>query len=548
MKASDLFAQCLENEGVDYIFGMAGEENLDLLESIRKTKIKYIPVRHEQAAGFMAATYGRLTGKPGVCLSTLGPGATNFVTPAAYAKLGGMPMIMITGQKPLKDNKQGDFQIIDIVNMMRPITEMTTSISFANKIPSVIRESFRVAHEERPGPVHIELPKDVAVSEIENTPLEIFNTRRSIAEVKAIERAVEMIKNAKSPLILIGAGANRKITSKTLTEFINKTGIYFVDTQMGKGVVDERHEKFIGTCALTAGDYVHCAIEKADLIINVGHDIIEKSPFLMKNDGRKVIHINFSGAQVSNYYFPQLEVVGDIANAIWQIMEKLEIQTHWDFEYFKRIKNEIEEKVYSFENILNDISKPQQIVDSVRNTIGEDGIICLDNGMYKLWFARQYKAYKSNTILLDNALATMGAGLPSGITTKLLNADKKVLVVTGDGGFMMNSQEIETAVRLGIDLTVLIINDSGLGMIQWEQDEKGFDRFGLSHNNPDFVKYAESYGAKGYRVDNQNGQTLTLILKEALNSKGVNLIDCPVDYSENQKVFVEEIHNISCPL
>lgn len=551
MKATDLFVKCLEHEGIQFIFGMAGEENLDLLESIRKSSITYIPVRHEQAAGFMAATIGRLTGKVGVCLSTLGPGATNFVTPAAYAKLGGMPMLMITGQKPINHNPQGNFQIVDIVNMFRPLTEMTTSLFNSRNISSVIRESIRVAEEERPGPVHIELPKDVAVEtvqegEITSQPFPIDRTRRPIAENKAISRAIEMIQSAKKPLLLIGAGANRKRTGKMLTEFVKKTGIHFVDTQMGKGVVDERDERFIGTCALTKGDFVHKAIESADLIINVGHDIIEKSPFLMKNDASfKVIHINFFGAQVHEYYYPQLEVVGDIANAIWQINQGIQTQNHWDFSIFNEVKREIEEKVYAElddykKDLIDDkgqmtLIKPQHLVGVVRELMPENGIACLDNGMFKLWFARYYKAYQENVLLLDNALATMGAGLPSAIAAKLLHPERKVLAIAGDGGFMMNSQELETAVRLQLDLTVLIINDQGLGMIKWEQDHKGFESFGLNHGNPDFVKYAESYGAKGFRAT--NNLELTEHLKSSLEGKGVHVIEAMVDYSENEKVF-----------
>jgi len=325
MKASDLFVKALENEGVEYIFGIPGEENLDLLESIRQSKIRLILTRHEQAAGFMAATYGRLTGKTGVCLATLGPGATNLVTAAAYAQLGGKPMLMITGQKPIKKSKQGQFQILDIVHMMKPLTKFTKQIVSAHLIPSLVRECFRLAEEERPGAVHLEFPEDIAREETGEKPIKrpiLYPTRRPIAENKAVNKAIEMIEKAKSPIILIGAGANRKRTQNMLKEFIDKTGIPFVNTQMGKGVIDERHPLFLGTAALTENDFIHCAIESADLIINVGHDIIEKPPFVMTREGIKVIHINFSSANVDELYFPQLEVIGDIANSIWQIKEK----------------------------------------------------------------------------------------------------------------------------------------------------------------------------------------------------------------------------------
>ncbi len=319
MKSSDLFVQCLENEGVKYVLGVPGEENLDLLESIRQSSLELVLTRHEQSAGFMAATIGRLTGLPGVCLSTLGPGATNFVTAAAYAQLGAMPMCMITGQKPVHSSKQGHFQIIDTVDMMRPITKYTRQLGHGNRIPYVIREAFKIAEEERPGAVHIELPEDVASEDTHTRPIPIFKVRRPDANDKAVSIAVAMIEQAKSPLILIGAGANRKRISKMLNRLIEKTGLPFFLTQMGKGVVAEDHPLCLGTAALSDKDYLHCAVDRSDLIINVGHDVIEKPPFFMTESGARVIHVNYYSASVDEVYFPQHEVVGDIANALWQI-------------------------------------------------------------------------------------------------------------------------------------------------------------------------------------------------------------------------------------
>jgi len=293
MKASDLLAKSLENEGVEYIFGIPGEENLDFLESLRTANIKLIITRHEQGAGFMAATYGRLTGKPGVCLSTLGPGATNFVTASAYAQLGAMPMLMITGQKPINKSKQGRFQIIDAVDMFRPITKYTKQLTHGDRIPATVREAFKLATEERPGAVHIEFPEDIAAEPTTSKPIPVQKVRRPDANERAIEIALEMLYEAKNPLVLVGAGANRAQVSKMLLQFLDKTGMYFFNTQMGKGVVPKRHDHFIGTAALSSGDYIHCAVEKADLIINIGHDVIEKPPFFMEEDGsQKVIHIN----------------------------------------------------------------------------------------------------------------------------------------------------------------------------------------------------------------------------------------------------------------
>ena len=339
MKASDLFIKALEAEGVEYIFGIPGEENLAFLNSLKSSrKIRLILTRHEQGAGFMAATYGRLTGKTGVCLSTLGPGATNLVTPAAYAQLGGMPMLMITGQKPIKSSKQGQFQIVDIVDTMRPLTKFTSQIVNGNSIPSRVREAFRLAEEERPGAVHLELPEDIAEEEADEPLFPRDRVRRPVPEQKAISKAVEMIEEAERPLLLIGAGSNRKRTSNMLAQFIESTGIPFFNTQMGKGVLDERHPLYLGNAALSANDYVHCAIERSDLIINVGHDVIEKPPFFMEHGAFEVIHINFESAKVDPVYFPQLEVIGDIGNSIWQINEKVERQNSWDFKYFMRVK------------------------------------------------------------------------------------------------------------------------------------------------------------------------------------------------------------------
>lgn len=545
MKASDVFVKSLENEGVQYVFGVPGEENLDLLESLRTSSIQFVVTRHEQAAGFMAATIGRLTGKAGVCLSTLGPGATNFVTAAAYAQLGAMPLLMITGQKPVKKSKQGRFQILDTVNMMRPLTKFTKQIVSAQTIPSALREAFRLAQEERPGAAHIELPEDIAAEEgVQADILPASPTRRPIAEEKAIARAIDMIQSATSPLVLIGAGANRKLTSKMLRAFLDKTGIPFFNTQMGKGVVDERHPGYIGTAALSANDFLHCAIARADLIINIGHDVVEKPPFLMEHGKTKVIHINFTSAGVDEIYFPQLEVVGDIANAIWQLTERIQPSAQWDFSYAQRIKAQLDAHVTERTTEDHVPLFPQRIVSDVRRVMPEDGIVALDNGMYKLWFSRNYRCYERNTLILDNALATMGAGLPSAMAAKMAFPERRVLAVCGDGGFMMNSQELETAVRLKLDLVVLILNDNGYGMIQWKQDAAEFPAFGLTYGNPDFVKYAESYGASGHRV--QQAEDLTRLLEQCLQSGGVHVIEVPVDYSENVRVFTRELKDKAC--
>jgi acetolactate synthase I/II/III large subunit len=546
-KASDLFVQCLEAEGVEYVFGVPGEENLDFLDSLsRSTKIRLILNRHEQAAGFMAATYGRHTGKAGVCLATLGPGATNFVTAAAYAQLGGMPMMMITGQKPIKSSKQGRFQILDVVDMMRPITKFTHQMASADNIPSRVREAIRLAQEEKPGAVHIEFPEDIAHEQTDSTPIPASLSRRPAADAKAVRAAVKKIEAAKSPLLVIGAGGNRAMTSRMLTQFVEKTGIPFLTTQLGKGVIDEHNPKFVGCAALSAGDFVHRAIDAADVIINVGHDVIEKPPFFMQAGGAEVIHVSFRSAEVDPVYFPQIEVVGDIANSIWQMKEDILPQKKWDFT--RMMKARAAEVAHTAKSVgdMRCPIYPQYLVDQVRKAMPADGIICLDNGVYKIWFARNYLAYAPNTVLLDNALATMGAGLPSAMASAMVYPDRKVMAICGDGGFMMNSQELETAVRLGLNIVVMILNDNSYGMIRWKQANMGFKDWGLTYGNPDFVKYAESYGAHGHRVT--TAKALPDLMNQCLNSKGVHLIDVPIDYSDNDLILNRQIKELSAAI
>ena len=543
-KASDLFIECLEEEGCEYIFGVPGEENLDFLDSLsRSKKIKLVLTRHEQGAGFMAATYGRHTGKTGVCIATLGPGATNFVTAAAYATLGGMPMLMITGQKPIKKSKQGRFQILDVVSMMGPITKFTHQMASSDNIPSRVREAYRLAEEEKPGATHIELPEDIADEHTDSRPLKRSQVRRPSADPKSVRQAVNALENAKSPVLVIGAGANRTMTGRMLLQFVEKTGIPFLTTQLGKGVIDERHPKFLGCAALSAGDFVHRAIEDSDCIVNIGHDVIEKPPFFMRDGGPTVIHVSSKTAEVDPVYFPHIEVIGDIANAIWQMKEDIVPNGSWTCG--KMLEYRAAEVAHTAPLAADARFPifPPHLVQQIRDAMPDDGIICLDNGVYKIWFARGYTAYRPNTVLLDNALATMGAGLPSAMMSAMLYPERKVMAICGDGGFMMNSQEMETAVRLGLNLTVLILNDSSYGMIRWKQANMGFADFGLTYGNPDFVKYAESYGAHGHRVE--SSAHLKELLARCRDTPGVHLIDCPVDYSENDQILNKDIKDLS---
>jgi acetolactate synthase-1/2/3 large subunit len=538
-KGSDLLVAALENEGVEMIFGVPGEENLDFVESLRTSPIKLVLTRHEQAAAFMAATHGRLTGSPGVCISTLGPGALNMTTGAAYAQLGAMPMIMITGQKAIMTSRQARFQIVDVVATMRPLTKWARQIVSAASIPTLVREAFRVAQEERPGPIHLELPEDIAGEVVENVLLVPRHPiERPLAPPEALDHAAQMILRAARPLVMLGAGSNRPRLVESLSSFIRRTKIPFFNTQMGKGSVTGGSNLYMGTAALSEGDYVHKAVTRADLIISIGHDTVEKPPFIMGPGGPQVIHIGFSPASVEQVFFPHAEVVGDIGRNMTLLADRLEGRLKPD-SAFIGLRADILARIRDGADEPRFPPTPQRIVRDVRKAMPEDGIVALDNGMYKIWFARNYRTHVANTLLLDNALATMGAGLPSAMMAAMLYPDRRVLAVCGDGGFMMNSQEMETAVRLGLNLVVLILEDGAYGMIRWKQAVDGFPDWGLTFGNPDFVKYAQSYGAHGWRIE----KTADLVptLEDAFKDGGVHLVTIPIDYAENTRVLIDEL-------
>ncbi|HSZ89714.1 MAG TPA: acetolactate synthase large subunit [Acetobacteraceae bacterium] len=539
MKGADLFVAALENEGVRQIFGIPGEENLDIVDALRRSNIKLVLTRHEQAAAFMAATHGRLTGEAGVCLSTLGPGALNFTTGAAYALLGAMPMVMITGQKGILSRKQARFQVVDVVSTMAPLTKMAYQIVSTATIPSIVREAFRVAQQERPGPAHLELPEDIAAEETpEISPVPRHPMALPVAHPAALDRALDLILQAERPLVMLGAAASRPRLADALSDFVRRLQIPFFNTQMGKGAVAGGSGLYMGTAALSERDYVHQAIDRADLIISIGHDTVEKPPFLMGPVGPRVLHVGYLPATVEEVYFPHAELIGDVGPTLTLLAERLEGKLPragallpLREQILARIGDRAEESRYPL--------TPQRIVHDVRQVIPEDGIVCLDNGMYKIWFARNYRTRVANTLLLDNALATMGAGLPSAIMAAMLHPNQRVLAVCGDGGFMMNSQELETAIRLQLNLVVLILRDNAFGMIRWKQAVDDFTDFGMTFGNPDFVAYAQAYGAKGSLVESADG--LAPALKAAFTEGGVHLVTVPVDYSENTHVLVDEL-------
>jgi acetolactate synthase-1/2/3 large subunit len=542
MKASDLFVKQLEEEGVEYIFGLPGEENLDFLESLRTSSIKVIITRHEQSAAFMAATYGRLTGKAGVCFSTLGPGATNLVTGVAQAQLIGAPLVSISGQKPLRENHQARFQLIDIVSLMRPITKNSVSIIDPGVIPTVVRNAFKLAQAERPGAVHLELPEDVAGSQTDSRVQKRGYTRRPSPDLKALARAAELINKAEHPLVLIAAGANRHLVNRELTQFIENTGIYAVHTQMGKGVLSDESQYSLFAAGIHRRDYVNCGIEQADVIITIGYTVVEYPPYVWnQNLGKKIIHIDFTEAEVDKYYDPDIDLIGDISSSLRQLADMI---TRRERDKTFMAAREFLDRKLSVNFKKQYPLTPQEVVWNVREALSHEDILTLDNGIYKLWFSRLYRTYKPNTLLLDNALATMGAGLPAGIMAKMLMPDRNVLAVAGDSGFMMNSRELETALRYKIPLVILVLNDNAFGFIKWEQQSKGFPSFALDYSNPDFVKYAESYGVVGMKV--KDGDDLSQLLRKAFLLKKTVLIECPIDYSVNFEMFSRELGDVGC--
>ncbi|HUL00802.1 MAG TPA: acetolactate synthase large subunit [Nitrospirota bacterium] len=541
MKASDLFVRQMEAEGVEYVFGLPGEENLDLLESFRTSSIKVIITRHEQSAAFMAATYGRLTGKAGVCFATLGPGATNLVTGVAQAQLMGAPLISISGQKPLRENWQGRFQLIDVVNLMKPITKSSISILDPDTIPTVVRNAFQLAQAERPGAVHLELPEDVAASETHAQIQKRGYTRRPAPDSQIITRAADLINKAEHPLIMLSSGANRNLVNKQVTQFINETGIYAIHTQMGKGVLSDESKYSLFATGIHRRDYVNCGTDIADVIIPIGYNIVEYPPYIWNRKlDKKIINIDFADSEIDKHYNPDINIIGDVSTTLRHLGGMIVRKNDKEFSAVREFLNQKLSYLYSKQYPLS----PQEVIWHARSVLSPEDIVTLDNGIYKLWFSRLYRTYKPNTFLVDNALATMGAGLAAGIVAKLLWPERKVLAVVGDGGFMMNSRELETALRYNIHLVVLLLNDNAFGFIKWKQRSKGFPDFALNYSNPDFVKYAESYGAVGIMV--KEGDDLSELLQKAFSLNKLTLIECPIDYSVNYETFSEELTTLQC--
>lgn len=541
---AEMLIKCLESEGVRYIFGIPGEENLEVMEAIRKSKIEFIVVRHEQAAAFMADIYGRLTRKAGVCLSTLGPGATNLITGVADANSDGVPLIAITGQVGTERMHITSHQFLDLVELFKPITKRSKQIVKPDTVNEIIRIAFKYAESEKPGACHIDLPCNIAAMQItENIltlPLQKGEQSHEVASLNTIEMAAGAIYQAKNPVILAGHSAIRNLASEALTRFSTELKIPVVHTMMAKGIIPYDNPYCMWSIGIPQKDYQNKMLEDADLIIAIGYDIVEFSPAKWNLSGEKrILHIDTRSAHINKLYQPCIEVIGDISESLNQIVYRCTRDD--EPEWALKIKKAMIKEHSRYDEDTSFPLKPQRIIADIRKALGKSDILVSDVGAHKMWIARQYHCYEPNTCLISNGFATMGIAVPGAIAAKLIYPEKKVLAVTGDGGFLMNSQELETAKRLGISIVVLIFRDSGYGLIKWKQD----DRFGkhcyVDFNNPDFVKYAESFGIRGYSVS--EAEELLPVLEEAFKADTSTVIDCPVDYSENTKL-TKELYNI----
>lgn len=545
MNTAELLVQCLENEDVEYIFGVPGEENLHVLEALKNSPIRFITTRHEQGAAFMADVYGRLTGKAGVCLSTLGPGATNLMTGVADANLDGAPLVAITGQVGTDRMHIESHQYLDLVAMFAPVTKWTRQIVRPSITPEVVRKAFKLAQSEKPGATHIDFPENIAAMPVDGKPLRRDSREKVYAAFRTLGAAATAISKSKNPIILAGNGTIRAEASEALTEFATSLNIPVANTFMGKGTIPYTHPLALWTVGLQQRDHITCAFEKSDLVIAVGYDLIEYSPKKWNPNGDlPIIHIGSTPAEIDSSYIPQVEVVGDITDSLLDLLKRCDRQGK-PTSYGASLRGEIRAEYELYANDDGFPVKPQKIIYDLRQVMGPDDVVISDVGAHKMWMARHYHCDTPNTCLISNGFAAMGIAIPGAIAAKLVYPDRKIVAVTGDGGFMMNCQELETAMRVGTPFVTLIFNDNGYGLIEWKQinqfGEASFIKFG----NPDFVKFAESMGLKGYRVE--AAADLIPILKEALAQPVPSVIDCPVDYRENIR-FSQKAGELACEI
>ncbi len=544
MKASELFVRCLEQEGVEYIFGIPGEENIAVMDALLDSPIRFITTRHEQGAAFMADVYGRLTGRAGVCLATLGPGATNLITGVADANMDYAPVVALAGQGATTRMHKESHQVLDLVKLFEPISKYSTEVREPEIIPEVVRKAFKVAQSEKPGASFISLPENIASMDADNKqPLKVQSASTPAPPLLKIEQAVAVIDAAQRPIVLAGNGVIRGNASAALLDLANKLQIPVATTFMAKGAMPSSHPLSLGTVGLQANDYVSCGFDRADVVICVGYDMIEYHPYLWhKSKDKKIIHIDPTPAEVDEHYILELGVIGDISSAVTALTELAQPK---DSETYSGLRKAITEEMTSHSADSSFPIKPQRILSDVRKALNDEDIVISDVGAHKMWVARMFQAEEPNTCIISNGFASMGIAVPGAIGAGLANPERRILAITGDAGFLMNSQEIETALRLQIPMVILIWADSQYGLIKWHQMRHYGRPSHIDFTNPDFVKYAESFGAKGYRVG--SADELPGILDQALNDNTVSVIDCPVDYNENMKL-TERLGALICPI
>ncbi len=554
MKASDLLVRCLENEGFEFIFGVPGEENADFMMSLQKSEtIRFILTRHEQGAAFMAEIYGRLTGNPAGCLGTLGPGATNLITGVADANMDRAPMLVITGQGDTERQHKESHQIMDVVSMFKPVTKWAHSILHPDNIPEVVRKAVRLARTEKPGACLIELAEDMAKGEAKTEPIPVRRFRRPVPDDKIADRAFEALKTARHPVIIAGNGCIRKRASRQLRAFCEKTGIGVISTFMAKGAVDVDQEYCLFTIGLQARDLVACTIDAADLVITLGYDMVEYHPRLWNPDSdKRIIHIDFLPAEIDENYQYEVEVVGDLAHALWMLNERVDAfqraggKFGFDLSQQAAVRREM---LADFAEYKDDDTqgaiKPQKVIWDVRQVLGRKDLLLSDVGAHKMWIARYYHCHVPATCLIPNGFCSMGFALPGAISADLVHPDRRVLAICGDGGFLMNVQEMETARRLNSNITVMVWEDGGYGLISWKQDTQFGHHTDLAFGNPDWNKLAESFGWHGMRVERST--ELRGALEKSFEIEGPVLLSVPIDYRENPKL-TERLGHIACPI
>ncbi|MES9843161.1 MAG: acetolactate synthase large subunit [Candidatus Sedimenticola sp. PURPLELP] len=533
MRSAELFVRCFENEDVEYIFGIPGEENLDVMDALLESPIRFITTRHEQGAAFMADVYGRLTGSPGVCLGTLGPGATNLVTGVADANMDRAPVIAIAGQGSTHRLHKESHQILDLVSLFEPISKYSVQILEPEIVPEIVRKAFKVARAEKPGCSFIDYPENIAAEEVRGKePLKVQEAKAPVPPLEKIEQAAKLISEAKCPVIMAGNGVIRAGASDAVRIFAEKLNIPVATTFMAKGVIACSHPLSMGPMGLAAKDYVDHGFDRADVVICIGYDIVEYHPQLWNpNKNSKIVHVDMLPAEVDEYYILEVGVVGDISAGLERIAGVANPQAeNWATSIHDAMVADLREHAEDDGYPV----KPQKILWDLRQALNPEDIVISDVGAHKMWMARMFQAEQPNTCIISNGFASMGIGVPGAIAAKLAYPDRVALTVTGDAGFMMNSQEIETALRIGTPIIIMIWSDSKYGLIKWHQDRRFGRNSNIDFTNPDFVKYAESFGAKGYRVEST--ADLLPTLKQAIADNTVVVIDCPVDYTENMKL------------